>query len=188
VRVYTVCVCVCVRVYTVRSRSRPPRVLTDVRVRVGVGGWVAGWYTVLSSAFMCVYVLIHTYNAYACNTAHTHTHTHTQRAHTHIHICDNSIRKVVANFVTEGESKVREAEEKAGLGEDAVESLQDLEAEETPETMLISVLTGAVCICFIFFNIYISVLTGAVCIYTCITHDVYLYTPVYTAHMPCISL
>jgi hypothetical protein len=53
-----------------------------------------------------------------------------------------SIRKVVANFVMEGEAKVREAEEKAGLGADAVANLQDLEAEETPETMLISVLTG----------------------------------------------
>jgi hypothetical protein len=74
---------------------------------------------------------------------HTHMPTHTH-AHTHIHICNDSIRKVVANFVTEGENKVREAEEKAGLGEDAVESLQDLEAEETPETMLISVLTGVV--------------------------------------------
>jgi translation initiation factor 3 subunit A len=54
----------------------------------------------------------------------------------------DSIRKVVLNFVTEGEGKVREAEEKAGLGADAVANLQDLEAEETPETMLISVLTG----------------------------------------------
>jgi hypothetical protein len=71
-------------------------------------------------------------------------HTHTHNMPTHIHIWNDSIRKVVANFVTEGESKVREAEEKAGLGEDAVESLQDLEAEETPETMLISVLTGVV--------------------------------------------
>ena len=37
---------------------------------------------------------------------------------------------------------MREAEEKAGLGADAVANLQDLEAEETPETMMISVLTG----------------------------------------------
>jgi hypothetical protein len=37
---------------------------------------------------------------------------------------------------------VREAEEKAGLGADAVANLQDLEAEETPETMMVSVLTG----------------------------------------------
>jgi translation initiation factor 3 subunit A len=54
----------------------------------------------------------------------------------------DSIRKVVANFVAEGESMVREAERKAGLGADAVANLQDLEAEETPETMMISVLTG----------------------------------------------
>ena len=54
----------------------------------------------------------------------------------------DSIRKVVATFVSEGESKVREAEDKAGLGADAVANLQDLEAEETPETMMISVLTG----------------------------------------------
>ena len=52
-----------------------------------------------------------------------------------------SVRKVVSNFVTEGEAKVKEAEEKAGLGADAVANLQDLEAEETPETMMISVLT-----------------------------------------------
>lgn len=54
----------------------------------------------------------------------------------------DSIRKVVANFVAEGESMVREAERQAGLGADAVANLQDLEAEETPETMMISVLTG----------------------------------------------
>lgn len=38
--------------------------------------------------------------------------------------------------------KVREAEEKAGLGAESVANLQDLEAEESPETMMISVLTG----------------------------------------------
>lgn len=38
--------------------------------------------------------------------------------------------------------QVREAEERAGLGADAVANLQDLEAEETPETMMVSVLTG----------------------------------------------
>jgi hypothetical protein len=38
--------------------------------------------------------------------------------------------------------KVREAEEKAGLGAESVANLQDLEAEETPETMMVSVLTG----------------------------------------------
>jgi len=54
----------------------------------------------------------------------------------------DSIRKVVSTFVAEGEKSVREAEEKAGLGADAVANLQDLEAEETPETMMISVLTG----------------------------------------------
>lgn len=53
-----------------------------------------------------------------------------------------SVRKIVSGFVAEGEAKVKEAEEKAGLGADALLDLQDLEAEETPETMMISVLTG----------------------------------------------
>lgn len=54
----------------------------------------------------------------------------------------DSILKVVTSFIGDGEKSVREAEDKAGLGADAVANLQDLEAEETPETMMISVLTG----------------------------------------------
>ena len=53
-----------------------------------------------------------------------------------------SILKVVTSFIGDGEKAVREAEEKAGLGADSVANLQDLEAEETPETMIVSVLTG----------------------------------------------
>jgi translation initiation factor 3 subunit A len=53
-----------------------------------------------------------------------------------------SVSKVVSTFVLGGEARVKEAEAKAGLGADAVANLQDLEAEETPETMMISVLTG----------------------------------------------
>jgi translation initiation factor 3 subunit A len=53
-----------------------------------------------------------------------------------------SILKVVTSFIGDGEKAVREAEEKAGLGADSVANLQDLEAEETPETMIHSVLTG----------------------------------------------
>ena len=53
-----------------------------------------------------------------------------------------SVSKVVSTFVLGGEACVKEAEAKAGLGADAVANLQDLEAEETPETMMISVLTG----------------------------------------------
>lgn len=52
-----------------------------------------------------------------------------------------SILKVVTSFIGDGERAVREAEEKAGLGAEAVASLQDLEADETPETMMLSVLT-----------------------------------------------
>jgi hypothetical protein len=53
-----------------------------------------------------------------------------------------SILKVVTSFIGDGEKAVREAEERAGLGADSVANLQDLEAEETPETMIVSVLTG----------------------------------------------
>jgi hypothetical protein len=54
---------------------------------------------------------------------------------------DSCLFSVCIHFIF-AHSKVREAEEKAGLGADAVANLQDLEAEETPETMMVSVLTG----------------------------------------------
>ncbi|KAJ1479408.1 hypothetical protein T484DRAFT_1814407 [Baffinella frigidus] len=53
-----------------------------------------------------------------------------------------SFLSVVNSFINDGEAAVKEAEKKAGLGADAVANLQDLEAEETPETMMISVLTN----------------------------------------------
>ena len=49
---------------------------------------------------------------------------------------------VVHFFINEGEASVKDAEKKAGLGADAIANLADLEAEETPETMIISVLTN----------------------------------------------
>eukprot|EP00283_Hemiselmis_rufescens_P006388 CAMPEP_0173423820 /NCGR_PEP_ID=MMETSP1357-20121228/3963_1 /TAXON_ID=77926 /ORGANISM="Hemiselmis rufescens, Strain PCC563" /LENGTH=857 /DNA_ID=CAMNT_0014386977 /DNA_START=130 /DNA_END=2699 /DNA_ORIENTATION=- len=53
-----------------------------------------------------------------------------------------SILKVVTSFLSDGEKAVLEAESKAGLGAEAVANLADLEAEQTPETMMLSVLSN----------------------------------------------
>eukprot|EP00284_Hemiselmis_tepida_P019203 CAMPEP_0174920038 /NCGR_PEP_ID=MMETSP1355-20121228/4074_1 /TAXON_ID=464990 /ORGANISM="Hemiselmis tepida, Strain CCMP443" /LENGTH=851 /DNA_ID=CAMNT_0016165341 /DNA_START=118 /DNA_END=2670 /DNA_ORIENTATION=- len=53
-----------------------------------------------------------------------------------------SILKVVTSFLAEGEKAVLEAEGKAGLGAEVVANLADLEAEQTPETMMLSVLSN----------------------------------------------